>query len=223
MAKDAFSFRHITPQQTCKAILGMKSLRVEIPTNVLQILANEIYVSLTDSINCSILNENFPNELKIVDVLLFFLNDPFDKYNYRIINLFPSLSNVYEKLIYHQLNFFSRYGSQHALLNLLNKWQSCLGKSGVISAVFMMALSKAFDCLLHNLISVKLHAYGLNSGSLKVSESYLSNRYQRTLVDNALSSWLKVLLVVPQGSFLSPFWFNIFALFNQGKVNLQFC
>ena len=121
MAKDAFSFRHITPQQTCKAILGMKSLCVEIPTNVLQISANEIYVSLTDCVNCSILNGNFPNELKIVDVLLFFLNDPFDKYNYRITNLFPSLSNVYEKLIYHQLNFFSRYGSQLALLNLLNK------------------------------------------------------------------------------------------------------
>ena len=187
----------------------MKSLCVEIPTNVLQISANEIYVSLTDCVNCSILNGNFPNELKIVDVLLFFLNDPFDKYNYRITNLFSSLSNVYEKLIYHQLNFFSRYGSQHALLNLLNKWQSCLGKSGVVSAVFM-ALSKAFDCLLHNLISAKLHAYGFNSGNLKVSESYLSNRYQRTLVDNALSSWLKVLLVVPQGSVLSPFSFNIF-------------
>ena len=65
VTKDTFSFRHVPrhvpciPQQTYKAILGMKSTTVEIPTKVLQILANEIYASLTDCINCSILTEIF--------------------------------------------------------------------------------------------------------------------------------------------------------------------
>ena len=62
-----------------------------------------------------------------------------------------------------------------------------LGKSGVVSPI-LMDLFKAFDCLPHDLISAKLHAYGLDSGSVKVLEIYLSNRYQRTKVDSTLSS-----------------------------------
>lgn len=46
MTKDTFSFQNIIAQQTYKLILGMKSTSVEIPTKVLLILANEIYVPL---------------------------------------------------------------------------------------------------------------------------------------------------------------------------------
>ena len=46
MTKNTFSFQNIIAQQTYKLILGMKSTSVEIPTKVLLILANEIYVPL---------------------------------------------------------------------------------------------------------------------------------------------------------------------------------
>ena len=46
MTKDTFNFQNIIAQQTYKLILGMKSTSVEIPTKVLLILANEIYVPL---------------------------------------------------------------------------------------------------------------------------------------------------------------------------------
>lgn len=46
MTEDTFSFQNIIAQQTYKLILGMKSTNVEIPTKVLLILANEIYVPL---------------------------------------------------------------------------------------------------------------------------------------------------------------------------------
>ena len=46
MTKNTFSFQNIIAQQTYKLILGMKSTHVEIPTKVLLILANEIYVPL---------------------------------------------------------------------------------------------------------------------------------------------------------------------------------
>ena len=138
-------------------------------------LAEEICIPLTECINSAILNGKFPSELKMGDVISIFKNDdPFEKANYRPMSLLPSLSKVYEKPIYQQLNTFfenklspllcgfrSRYCTQHALLNLINKWHSCLHNSGVVGAI-LMDLSKAFDCLPHKLILAKLHAYGVD-------------------------------------------------------------
>ena len=73
-----------------------------------------------------------------------------------------------KKLIYKQLNtifenklspllcgFHARYSTQHTLLNLINKWHSCLDNSGVVSRI-LMGLSKAFGCIPHELILLKL-------------------------------------------------------------------
>jgi hypothetical protein len=42
-------------------------------------------------------------------------------------------------------------------------------------AAILMDLSKAFDCLPHNLLMLKLEAYGLSENSLKLLKSYLEN------------------------------------------------
>jgi hypothetical protein len=47
-----------------------------------------------------------------------------------------------------------------------------------------MDLSKAFDCLPHNLLMLKLKAYGLSENSLKPLNSYLENRRQRIKIGN---------------------------------------
>ena len=108
--EDVFSFRHILPWETYRAILSVnqnKSTSGIIPTKVLRSLAKEICIPLTDCINSAILNGKFPSELKMADVIpIFKKDDPFEKANYRPISLLPSLSKVYEKLIYQQLNAF---------------------------------------------------------------------------------------------------------------------
>ena len=73
-----------------------------------------------------------------------------------------------------------------------------------------MDLSKAFDTLTHNLLIAKLDAYGFEYRALKYIKSYLSNRWQRTKVNESFSSWFELLSGVPRGSVLSPLLFNLF-------------
>ena len=56
-------------------------------------------------------------------------------------------------------------------------------------AAILMDLSKAFDCLPHNLLMLKLEAYDLSENSLKLLKSYLENRRQRIKIGNNYSEW----------------------------------
>ena len=55
-----------------------------------------------------------------------------------------------------------------------------------------MDLSKAFDCIDHELLIAKLHAYGLSRNALKMIQSYLSKRLQRIKINGSFSTWKEV-------------------------------
>ena len=51
-----------------------------------------------------------------------------------------------------------------------------------------MDLSKAFDCIRHDLLIAKLHAYGFSREALTLINDYLTNRQQRVKVNGSFSS-----------------------------------
>ena len=92
---------------------------------------------------------------------------------------------------------------------MVEKWRKTLDGGGETGAV-LTDLSKAFDCIDHNLLIAKLNAYGFDKQSINFIYSYLTKRKQRTKVDSAVSSWEILFSGVPQSSVLGPLLFNIY-------------
>ena len=108
-----------------------------------------------------------------------------------------------------QFGFREGYSAKQCLLIMTEKWTASLDQNGTC-AVLLTDLSKAFDCLPHDLLIAKLHAYGCDLPSLKLLNYYLCNRHQRVKMNNFYRSWADILFGVPQGSILGPILFNIF-------------
>ena len=100
--------------------------------------------------------------------------------------------------------FRKAHSTQHALFKLLHSWQKELDNSGFIGTI-LMDLSKAYDCLPHDLIIAKFEAYGLSKNSLKLLLDYLEGRKQRVKIGSSYSFWSDVKRGVPQGSILGLF------------------
>ena len=57
---------------------------------------------------------------------------------------------------------------------MIEKLKKCLDNQGS-TGILLTDLSKAFDCLDHDLLIAKLHAYGFDIKVVKLIQSYLTN------------------------------------------------
>ena len=162
--------------------------------------------------------ENKINNLHLQECF-FKQDEKFLKNNCRPVSILPSVPKIYERCIYDQINdhfhpLFSKLQCGfrkgfNAQLVLSEKCREVLDKRRY-ARILLTDLSKTFDCINHELLIAKLHAYGFSLESLTFIQSYLSNRIQRVKINSSFSEYSNVESGVPQGSISGPLFFNIF-------------
>ena len=91
---------------------------------------------------------------------------------------------------------------------MVEKLRKSLDNSGV-DGMPLTDLSKAFECLRHDLLITKQVAHGFDQPSLSFFYNNLSDRTQRTEVNNAYRSYVNIRQGVAQGYILGLFLLNI--------------
>ena len=73
-----------------------------------------------------------------------------------------------------------------------------------------MDLSKAFDCIPHDLLIAKLEAYVISENLFAYLQSYLSNRKQCARIHNVTSDFETFMSGAPHGFFVGSIFFDWF-------------
>ena len=94
-------------------------------------------------------------------------------------------------------------------IRLIEEWRKNLDNNYFIGAV-LMNLSKAFDCIPHDLVIAKLAAYKFDKNMICCIYSYLNSRKQYVSVNNIKSTFEEIISGAPQGSIVGPILFKMF-------------
>ena len=197
----------------------------KIPAWALKDGCNEIYTHLTFLSNEFLKNKTYPCKLKKAIVApIYKKEDPELPENYRPISITGALSNVFEKLLYKQINeylisqkllsntqfgFRTSYSTIDAILFCTEAFRKAIDNNKTV-ACSLLDLSKAFDSIDHTYLKQKLRGLNFPEEAIEMINSFITNRSQKTIVNNTESDWITLEQGVPQGTVLGPLIFNLY-------------
>uniref|UniRef100_A0A1B6GB31 Reverse transcriptase domain-containing protein n=2 Tax=Cuerna arida TaxID=1464854 RepID=A0A1B6GB31_9HEMI len=205
----------------------------DMSAKLLKFCINEVCGPLTDIINKSLTQGIFPSKLKTSKVYpLHKQGSKKELQNFRPISLVPTASKILEKIILtrildhlnvnnllpdRQHGFIPGRSTTSALTDLIEQVIDNLDQGNTVTSVFL-DLSKAFDCLSHDLIVNKIKSLGFEGTPVKWFQSFLTGREQIVELKQNLdgsekvgkSNPLSIKRGVPQGSVLGPVLFVLF-------------
>lgn len=224
-----FNFHHTSPYIILKTFKDLNMKKTEdlwgLSLDVLKTIIDCIAPHLAIIFNKCIDEGQFPNLMKLSKIIpLFKSGDKSDPSNFRPISILPALSKIFEKIIFNQLichfkvnNLLhaKQYGFTKGksttdagvalMKHVFDAWESRKDALGIFCD-----LSKAFDCVEHENLLLKLEHYGVSNNSLGLLKSYLTDRTQKVTVNGTVSSGAPLYMGVPQGSILGPLLFLIY-------------
>ena len=189
----------------------------------------DAFLMLTDQItymfNLSLGNGTFPDAWKRATIIpLQKEGNTDDVNNLRPISLLPLPGKLLEKIVHGQIiNYLednklltdrqAGFRASHSTISKIAEVTDDIYKSFDLKEATVSVFidfKKAFDTVCHELILKKLECLGLGELTICWFKSYLTNRSQRTLANNVLSSSQLIVCGVPQGSTLGPLLFIVF-------------
>ena len=172
-----FDFKSIPENFVDKQIAKLSNKKAtgfdQISPKILKLAKPAIEKPITLLINKSLETSEFPNSLKIAQVVpVHKKNSTLSKGNYRPVSVLPAISKFFERAVYIQITeFFDNcfniflsafrdgYSCQDTLIRIVEDWRISLDDNNYVAAI-LMDLSKAFDCLPHDLLLLNIKAMG---------------------------------------------------------------
>ena len=210
-----FEFKDLTEEEMFSKIIKIDPskacMKDDIPPKVILGTSDIISAPLTKLFNDAKKSEKYPKPFKTADITgLPKTRDKQNKKKYRPVSLTPIFSKLFEKHMYEQISEYSEqflspyifgyrkgHSTEQCVMVMIEMWKKALDEKKVAGAV-LTDLSKAFDCLPHDLLIAKLYAYGFKKSALNFVHDYLTDRTQRTKVDGEYSNYRALKYGVPQ-------------------------
>jgi len=225
------AFQECSPSDIRRLIMSSptKSCILDpIPTFLLKESVDALLPFLTVMINASLREGHLPASQKhavITPLLKKSSLEAADMKNYRPVSNLTFISKLTERIVSEQLvQYFSannlmprlqsayrrRHSTETALLRVLSDILSATDKQ-CVTLLGLLDLSAAFDCVDHEILIDRLHkTFGLDGVVLAWMTSFLDDRTQQVSYNGFMSTIVRLLYGVPQGSCLGPLLYLLY-------------